>query len=231
MMVSRHQGWLHHFQTWTLSHRPSDRARTQLTGQDCDCKKTQQNLVFAECGSSHCLQETQSAERAPLRPFTSRVVVLERTSKCQAVSCSPCSLVQSVHTPLLSSALRPTRCLCFLHMASAKSFFQLTSGSWPCRHTRTRAGEDWAFRTARRCRGLFSLAVWMTSAAAHSNKARSQDGEECGKSTLVAATSECARGWAMSLSTSSYIFSQLGGRNTSSFGLKCFSLCCKYWVM
>lgn len=59
------------------------------------------------------------------------------------------------------------------------------------------------------------------SAAAHLNKARSQEGEECGKSMLAAARSECARGWATSLSTSSYIFSQLGGRNTYSVGLKC----------
>lgn len=55
-------------------------------------------------------------------------------------------------------------------------------------------------------------------AAARSNKVRSQEGEECGKSLLAAAPSECARGWATSLSW--YIFSELGGRDPQSVGLK-----------
>lgn len=156
----RHKGWLWQpFQNWALSHRQSEREREQLTGQECYCKKTEQNMVFAErIAPPSAFRRYTSADWALLRPFTSSVVVLERTSKCQAVSCSCCSLVLRDHTSLLSSGTPPA-----LHSAPHSAyvvftrhllnhFLKLTSGPWPRGHTRT--GGDWAFRTgvhARRC--------------------------------------------------------------------------------
>lgn len=126
-------------------------------------------------------------------------------------------LIACAHAPsaLLSA---PTRCLCCLHTTYATSFFLL---NWQaCRGRVDTPGPE---RTERSEPQGVAYSLGLCCVNEVRPRAQTQDGEECGKSTLVAATSECAGGWATSLSTSSYVFSQFGSRNTF-FGLKCFFL-------